>query len=126
MPKRIVLIEDNPDNAEIIRINLEDEGFKVHVEHDGAKGLEAIRKEKPDGIILDIMVPRMNGYEVCAALQQDERMKKIPIMILTALTSGNQGDQDADWRDRLEVAEFMSKPFDSDELVRRIKRMLGE
>lgn len=125
MTKKVVLIEDNEDNAEVVRITLEQYGIKVFSETDGESGLSTVRKTRPDAVILDIMVPKMNGYEVCTSMQQDPELQGIPIMILTGLTRGNHPEQDADWRGKLEVAEFLSKPFEPDDLAKRVLMMLG-
>ncbi len=125
MSKRVIVIEDNPDNAEIARIALEACGIDVLIKNDGISGLEAIRKSPPDAVILDIMIPKMNGYEVCTTLQKDDKLKNIPIMIMTAITHGNKPHQDSEWCAKMEVEEYVSKPFDTTDFTRRVLGMLG-
>ena len=124
MSKKIVVVEDDQDLAELMKLSLHEEGMKVYHADDGVAGLELIRKRLPDAVLLDIMMPRMNGYEVCAALQSDERTRHIPIMVLTALTEDDGREKDETWRSRLNVADFISKPFSVEELVCRVKKML--
>jgi len=125
MGKSVVLVEDDGNTIELIRINLEQAGLKVLVARDGAAGLEMIRKQKPDAAILDIKLPKMNGYEVCATMQADEALQKIPIMVITGLVEGSSPAEDAKWRERLCVAEFLSKPFLPTDLTQRVLKMVA-
>jgi len=120
MAKSVVLVEDDEHLQEVLVIALEDAGLKVFCAADGVEGLELIRKRIPDGVILDIMMPRMNGYEVCAALQSDEKTREIPILVLTAVTEDDGPEEDAAWRDRMGVADFISKPFGTRDIVERV------
>lgn len=126
MAKTIVVIEDDKESGEIIRMGLEEHGLDIDIQTDGLSGLEAVRSKKPDAVILDIKIPKMNGYEVCTAVQSDEALRHIPIMILTGLTTGNETTDDQEWKDRMEVADFMSKPFDIDDFTHRVLAMLDQ
>ncbi len=122
MPKRILIVDDEPDLLEMVQINLEMEGYECIVAYDGFRALDRARKEKPDLIILDVMLPGLNGYKVCRLLKFDEKYKKIPIIMLTA---------EAQRADRL-LGEatgadyYMTKPFDADKLLAKVKELLGE
>jgi len=122
MPKRILIVDDEPDLLEMVQINLEMEGYECMVAYDGFRALDRARKEKPDLIILDIMLPGLNGYKVCRLLKFDEKYKHIPIIMLTA---------EAQQADRL-LGEatgadyYMTKPFDADKLLAKVKELLGE
>jgi two-component system alkaline phosphatase synthesis response regulator PhoP len=123
MPKkRILIVDDEPDLLETIQINLELEGYECLVAYDGFRGYERAQKEKPDLIILDVMLPGMNGYKVCRLLKFDEKFKHIPIIMLTA---------EAQEKDRLTGKEtgadlYMTKPFSADKLLAKVKEYLRE
>ena len=122
MPKRILIVDDEPDLLEMVQINLEMEGYECLVAYDGFRALDRARKEQPDLIILDVMLPGLNGYKVCRLLKFDEKYKRIPIIMLTA---------EAQQADRL-MGEatganyYMTKPFDADKLLAKVKELLGE
>src|SRR5271170_8108460 len=82
--KRILLIEDEEDIAALIKLQAEITGYKLHVEVDGINGYRAIDREKPDLVILDIMLPGQNGLDVCRKMKNSSELKSIPIIILTA------------------------------------------
>jgi len=121
----VIVIEDDPNTAELIRINLEHAGLKVLHSADGMSGMQMIRKSQADGVILDIKVPKMNGYEICATMQNDENLKKIPIMIITGLVDDLPGEEES-WQKKMGVAAFMCKPFDPTKFTQRVLKMLGE
>ncbi|NQU44330.1 response regulator [bacterium] len=121
----IVVIEDDDEIAEVLRVSLEMAGLRVHRAGDGLQGLDMVRKIQPAGVILDIMIPKMNGYEVCAALQTDERLRRMPIMIMTALLEDKNRTAEREWCQRMEVADFVSKPFDTDDVVQRVLKMIN-
>ena len=124
MKKRIVLIEDDADMTVLLRIHFEQREVEVLIAQDGVSGLDMIRKHKPDAVVLDIKLPRKNGYEVCVALQMDDALKNIPIVVITGLTEDQSASGDAEWCRRMQVADFLSKPFEPDELVDRVLKAL--
>src|SRR4030042_3707062 len=83
-PKKILVVDDEVDLVETVRFSLELEGFDVLVSYNGEDALSQARKEKPDLIILDLMLPKLDGYKVCRLLKFDERYKHIPILMLPA------------------------------------------
>ena len=82
--KRILLIEDEEDIAALIKLQAEATGYKMHVEVDGINGYRAIEREKPDLVILDIMLPGQNGFDVCRKIKSNAELRNIPVIILTA------------------------------------------
>ena len=114
---RILIVDDEPDLLTVLCIGLEAEGFEVLQAVDGEQGLALARQEMPDLMVLDLMLPRMDGYKVCRALKFDERYRRIPIFILSARSG------DADRQLALEVGadEVHTKPYDMRSLVTRIR-----
>jgi two-component system alkaline phosphatase synthesis response regulator PhoP len=117
---KILIVDDEPDLVETIRFALELEGYNVLVAVNGEEGLNAARQEKPDLILLDLMLPKLDGYKVCRLLKFDERYKSIPILMLTAKTQ----DKDRMLGKETGANEYLTKPFDMDELMTKIKSYL--
>jgi len=113
----ILLVEDEPTLSETLRYNLEREGYSVLTAADGVNGLELARREQPDLLILDVMLPRLDGFSVCRILRQES---DVPILMLTAR------DDDIDKIIGLEVGadDYLTKPFNPGELVARVKSVL--
>lgn len=122
--KTVVLVEDDPTISTVLRVGLESRGLTVHSAEDGVAGLALIRKVRPDAALLDIKMPKMNGYQLCAALQSDPALAGIPILVMTGLTAEDGAQPDKVWRDRMGVADFVSKPFDAADVVERTLTML--
>ncbi len=118
---RILLVDDEPSIVKMVGKRLEVEGFDVLVAMDGQDALAKARAENPSLIVLDLMLPKMNGYEVCTMLKQDARFQKIPIIIFTAKT------QEKDEKMALECGAegFVRKPFRAQELLEKIRTLLG-
>ena len=85
MGKRIILVDDDQDFCEILKSRLEKEGFTVEVAYDGEQGLEKVKSNPPDLLILDVMMPKKSGLEVCKELKANSAYKEIPIIMLTAV-----------------------------------------
>jgi two-component system alkaline phosphatase synthesis response regulator PhoP len=120
-PKKILVIDDEIDLVETIRFPLETEGFHVLVSYNGEDGLNQARKENPDLILLDLMLPKLDGYKICRLLKFDERYKHIPIFMLTAKTQ----EKDKILGKETGADEYLTKPFDLDELIDKIKAYLS-
>ncbi len=118
--KRILLIEDEEDIAALIKLQAELSGFKLHVEVDGINGFRAVEREKPDLVLLDIMLPGQNGYDVCRKIKSTPELKSIPVIILTAK------DEELDILLGLELGadDYILKPFSPKVLMSRIKAVL--
>lgn len=117
---KILVVEDEKNILELVRFNLEREGFQVISTLDGDHGLELARGEKPDLIVLDVMLPGMNGLEVCRELQQDPETRFIPVIMLSARA------EELDRVLGLEMGadDYIVKPFSPRELVARVKARL--
>ncbi len=114
----VLVIEDHRVVADMLLMVLQAEGFSVDVADGGARGLELARRSQPDVIVLDVMMPDMDGWEVAEALQQDPDLASIPIVFCTAKT-----DQESTERARqLGAAAYVTKPFDNDVLIRELIR----
>lgn len=121
MGKEIIfIIEDEKNIAELVKFNLEKEGFRVQHSAKGLTGLELARKLKPDLIILDLMLPEMDGLEICKVLKKNDATAHIPIIMLTAKA------QETDKIVGLELGadDYITKPFSPRELVARVKAIL--
>jgi DNA-binding response OmpR family regulator len=121
-PKKILVVDDEVDLVKTVQFSLELEGYKVLVSYNGEDALNQARKENPDLILLDIMLPKLDGYKVCRLLKFDEKYKHIPILMLTAKT------QEKDKIVGMETGadEYITKPFDMDELMEKIKTYLNK
>ena len=117
---RILLVEDEPDIAEILQYNLEKEGFAVEVESRGDAALERIRAAVPDLLILDLMLPGLDGLELARLLQRDRRTASLPLIMLTA--RGDEVDRIVGLE--LGADDYVSKPFSPREVVLRVKAVL--
>jgi two-component system alkaline phosphatase synthesis response regulator PhoP len=113
----VVLVDDEPNIRETIAFILDAEGVEVATAADGTEGLAAVRRLKPKVVLLDVMMPRMDGYEVCRAVRQDANLLGVYVIILTAK------GQKADEKKAMEVGAdlYLSKPFD-DEVVLKVIR----
>jgi two-component system phosphate regulon response regulator PhoB len=118
--ERILLIEDEPDIAEVLQYNLEKEGFQVETARRGDMGLEAIRREVPDLLLLDLMLPGIDGLELTRILKRDNATSRLPIVMLTA--RGEEVDRIVGLE--LGADDYISKPFSPREVVLRVKAVL--
>jgi CheY-like chemotaxis protein len=109
---RVLVVEDEPDIREVVSDVLADEGFEVLGARDGVEGLRKARAWHPSVVLLDLMMPGMNGWEFCAARHDDPELAKIPVIVLSAL--GRVDDLDA--------SAFLQKPFEIDRLVSEVRR----
>ena len=123
--KRILVVDDEPDFAGIVQTNLEKEGFEVEVAYSGVEGLEKVKANPPDAIVLDIMMPEMDGYQVCKELKADEQYADIPVVLLTAVASHVTTTRysHADGMST-EADDYIAKPASAEEITESIKRLL--
>lgn len=118
--QHILIVEDEADIRELLEFNLEREGFATSQAGDGVLGLEMARSLKPDLILLDVMLPKMDGFEVCRELERDAETSFIPIIMLTA--RGEEIDRVVGLE--LGAADYVVKPFSVRELILRIRGIL--
>ncbi len=121
MSKKVLIIEDYPATSKMIAEMLGMEGLTALVEPDGRDGLDRAIKEKPDLILLDIMLPTMSGLEVCSALKNDPATKDIPVIIISVKAS----DEDVKTGLAKGADGYLSKPFDLFKLLEIVKKQLG-
>jgi two-component system alkaline phosphatase synthesis response regulator PhoP len=124
-PVRVLVIEDEHDVAELLRFNLGKEGYEVLLAVNGADGLRTARDTHPDLILLDVMVPQLNGWEVCRRLKEDADTRPIPIIMVTG--RAEEGDKVLGFE--LGADDYVTKPFSPRELVARVRavtRRLGQ
>lgn len=119
LKKKILFIEDEPDHIMMIRARLEASGFDFISAVDGEEGVKKIRREKPDLILLDIVMPKMDGYQVCKEIKKDKATAHIPILIITA-----SGVKDLEEKClQAGASEIIKKPFESEDLVSKIRAL---
>ena len=125
-PKYILVVDDDPDLVETVSMNLESKGFAVGKAYDGVEAEESIQEKRPDLIVLDVMMPRKNGYELCDQLKNDAAMKDIPILMLTAVGSavGSTGYTHQDGMQLL-ADDYLAKPVDMDQLAEMVSDLLS-
>jgi PleD family two-component response regulator len=119
-PYRVLVVDDEPHIVQILKFTLEREGFQVYTAENGRVAIEKVREVQPHLVILDVMMPVMDGYEVCRKMREDFKMNQIPVIMLSA-----KGDPGA----RVEGLEggandYLVKPFSNDELLLRVKNVL--
>ena len=117
---RVLVVDDEPDLVRVLEFGLRASGYTVESASDGQEGLKKAREIKPDVILLDLMLPKLDGYKVCRLLKFDDRFKHIPIIILSARTQ--EGDQTL----ALEMGanRFVTKPYDFSEILGYIETLL--
>lgn len=120
--KRILLVDDEKDLVETVTFRLEAAGYEVIPAYDGSEALEKTRREKPDLIILDLMLPKIDGYKVCRMLKFDEKYKRIPVLMFSARAL----DEDKKTGEEVGANAYITKPFEPQTLLGKIKELLGE
>lgn len=116
----ILIVDDHEQNLELLEAYLEDLGCELRPARDGMEALEAVAVKAPDVILLDVMMPRMSGFQVCAKLKQDPATKDIPIVMVTALNEVS----DVERAIECGADDFLSKPVNKLELLTRVKSLV--
>src|SRR5471032_342474 len=119
-PQRILIVDDNETNRDILEARLSASGYEVLHAQDGEEALAAAKQHKPDLILLDIMMPKIDGIEVCKCLKSDPILSFIPIILVTARADSADVVQGLD----AGADEYLTKPIDQKALVARVKAML--
>jgi len=122
MAKKILVVDDEPRLLKVITIRLKASGYEVITAQDGAEALEKAKSLNPDLIILDVLMPKVDGYEACRLLKFDEKYKSIPVIMLTAKAQ----DIDKAMGKKVGADDYIAKPFETQDLVDKIKKHLGE
>ena len=120
--KRLLIVEDEKDMMEMLTFRLEAAGFEVIQAYDGQEGLDKAYSQNPDLILLDLMLPRVDGYKVCRELKSDVKYKRIPIAILTARATEKEKELGLECG----AEAYIIKPFEPEQLMDTIKKLLGE
>ena len=118
---KILLVEDEPDIIRLVKFTLEQRNFEVVATSNGLAAIEIASTEKPDLILLDVMMPVINGYDTCVRLKKNEKTKDIPVIILSAKAQKKEVDRAL----RVGAADFIAKPFSPRELREKIEKILS-
>ncbi|MBL7130856.1 MAG: response regulator [Candidatus Omnitrophica bacterium] len=119
--KKILVVEDDLVTQRVLSARLEINGYEVIAARDGEEGLRKARSENPDLVMLDLMLPKMTGYEVCRMLKFDDKYKKIPIIILSSLDQQDEREKAV----QAGADAYFIKPFDLELLLVKIKDFIG-
>lgn len=129
LKKRVLVVDDEPDVVETIKFSLEQKGFEVLTAYDGYEALGVVRAEEPDLVVLDVMLPKENGYRVSRFIKEDVKSgklsKNIAVLLLTARRLDNDPEREATFMDFSQADLMMYKPFDMDELIENIHGLLS-
>jgi DNA-binding response OmpR family regulator len=121
--KRVVCIEDEPEMIDLVRLILGRKGFTVIGANGGIEGLETVKRERPDLVLLDLMMPDMDGWEVYQQMKADDDLRNIPVVVVTAKA------QSIDKVLGLHIAkvdDYITKPFGPQELLESVEKIIGE
>ena len=121
MAKKILAVDDEPDILKVVIFRLKKIGYEVITAIDGKEALDLAERERPDLILLDLRLPIINGYEVCQKIKADEKLKKIPVILLTASTSSEFAEKMKEYQ----ADDYLVKPFEPEELLTKIKKFIG-
>jgi len=124
--KRILVVDDEPDFCAIVQGQLEKEGFEVELAYNGVEGMEKVQANPPDAIVLDVMMPEKDGYEMCKELKSDDSTCDIPVLLLTAVASHVTSTRysHADGMST-EADDYIAKPASAEEISQSIRSMLS-
>ena len=122
MSKRILIADDETDIVETLQFMLEVEGFECLTAYNGEDALNLAKREMPDLLILDVMMPKINGYKVCRLLKFDAKYKNIPILMVTARSQ----EEDKMIGEEPGADEYITKPFKINDLVEKVKKYLEQ
>ena len=120
--KRILIVDDEEGIVKMVKMYLEHHHYEVITANDGQEGLDKAKVDKPDLIVLDLMLPRMNGYKVCGLLKKDTRYAKIPIILFSAKSQ----EKDIKLGREVGADAYLTKPFEPDVLLAKIKELIKE
>ncbi len=121
MSKHILIADDEPNIVISLEFLMRREGYRVSVARDGATALDTIRRERPDLVLLDVMMPGMSGFEVCQAVRADDLLSRVKIVVLSA----KGRDTDLAKGSALGADAYVTKPFSTRELADRVRELLG-
>ncbi len=120
MPKKILIVEDEQDIREAVQASLASRGYWVILAADGEEGLRKVKSEKPDLVLLDIVMPKLDGWQVLKAIRDDEATRDVPVVMLTA----NRETSSLIESQSQKATDYLMKPFDIEKLLRFINRYI--
>lgn len=118
------IIDDEHEVCDILRLFFESRGHRCVISHDGASGLESVRRIRPAAVFLDLAMPGMNGYEVLSEIRKDPTLQDTPVMMVTGLTKNNSVSEQ-DWAKAAGADALLSKPFEFDQLLQTVEKVTG-
>lgn len=119
--KTILVADDNANIRKVVQLGFESLGYRVITAEDGRRALDLVRSERPDLVILDVMMPELSGYDVCAEMKRDQELHAIPVVMLTAKNL----EEDKYWGRELGADEYITKPYDPEELERVVEKIFA-
>ncbi len=119
--KKVLVVDDEPEIVTVLEVRLKANGYDVITGYCGEEALRLVKEQKPDLIILDVMMPQMSGYKVCGLLKGDTRYQKIPVIMLTARAQ----DSDRETAQDVGADAYLTKPIDSPVLLSKMKELLA-
>jgi two-component system alkaline phosphatase synthesis response regulator PhoP len=124
--KRILVVDDEPDFVSAVRVDLEKAGFQVETAFNGDEALGKIRDNPPNAIVLDVMMPEKSGYSVCATLKTDRKLKRIPVLMLSAVAEHVTSTHYTHYDGMAMAADdYLAKPASPEQILARLKRLLS-
>lgn len=123
--KKILVVDDEPEMVKMLRMSLETASYEVIAAYDGQEGIDKTKKERPDAIIMDLMMPEKDGFIACKEIKNDPECAHIPILVLTAISDHlTQTRYAKSMGLELEAEDYMDKPVDPNLLLERLARLL--
>ncbi len=119
--KKILIVDDEPDVLKMVAFRVENAGYEPITAVDGEKALDAVKKDRPDLVILDLRLPIIDGWEVCRRMKKDAKLSAIPIIILSASTTALNAEKTKE----LKADDYVLKPFEPLVLLEKIKKLIG-
>ncbi|MFH2093572.1 MAG: response regulator [Pseudomonadota bacterium] len=124
--KRILIVDDEPDFIAMTKELLLDEGYAIDVAYNGVEALEKVKANPPDAILLDVMMPEKDGYQVCSELKKDSKYADIPVIMLTAVAENVTSSKYSHYQGiNMEADDFLSKTASPDEIINSIEAALS-
>jgi two-component system alkaline phosphatase synthesis response regulator PhoP len=121
----VLIVDDEPDFVMMLKQTLQDEGYTVEVAYNGVEAIQKVKQSPPDAIVLDIMMPEKDGYEVCSELKNDDRYADIPIILLTAVSDHVSSSQYSHSQAlNVEADDYLFKPASFEEILESIRSLL--
>ena len=122
MAKKILVVDDEPDMLKIVTFRLKKLGHEILTAVDGQEALDMIKDKRPDLVLLDLLLPIIDGYQVCKQVKNDETLKHIPIIFFTASGASNVAEKAKE----MGADDFLVKPFDTEHLLQKVKSFIKE